>query len=55
MVNGQTFRYIVILPEFKTAASVVDIDHMITYLIAHYKVDPNRVYLTGNNSGGGYC
>lgn len=55
VVNGQTFRFIVILPQFTNGASVVDIDHVITYLIAHYNVDPNRVYLTGNSSGGGYC
>ena len=54
-VNGQVFRFIVILPQFTKGASVTDIDNVITYLIAHYRVDPDRVYLTGNSSGGGYC
>ncbi len=54
-VNGQQFRFIVILPQFKSGASPANVDQVITYLLSHYQADPNRVYITGNSSGGGYC
>ncbi|MDQ6844731.1 MAG: T9SS type A sorting domain-containing protein [Bacteroidota bacterium] len=54
-VNGQTFKFIVILPQFSSGASPSNVDQVITYLISHYQVDSNRIYLTGNSSGGGYC
>ena len=54
-VGGQLFRFIVILPQFSSNASPKGVDDVISYVIAHYKADPSRIYLTGNSSGGGYC
>ncbi len=54
-VNGQLFRFIVILPQFSSGASPKGVDDVITYIIAHYKADASRIYLTGNSSGGAYC
>ncbi|MEP7232654.1 MAG: PKD domain-containing protein [Ginsengibacter sp.] len=54
-VNGQLFRFIVILPQFSSNASPKGVDDLISYVIAHYKADPSRIYLTGNSSGGGTC
>ena len=57
-VNGQTHKFVVITPQFMTDYNVVhptpqDIDAVINYALINYKVDPARVYLTGNSSGGG--
>lgn len=51
--NGQPYRFIVLSPQYdwgdqETAA---DLDAFITYALANYKVDVNRVYLTGLSSG----
>ncbi|MEO8111205.1 MAG: hypothetical protein ABI594_14275, partial [Ginsengibacter sp.] len=54
-VNGQLYRFIVILPQFSSSASPANVDQVITYLLANYQADPNRVYITGNSSGGAYC
>ncbi len=54
-VNGTLFRFIVILPQFSSGASPKGVDDVISYVIAHYKADASRIYLTGNSSGGGYC
>ncbi|MDQ6843401.1 MAG: PKD domain-containing protein, partial [Bacteroidota bacterium] len=54
-VNGQLFRFIVILPQFSSGASPQGVNTLISYVIAHYKTDSTRIYLTGNSSGGGYC
>ncbi len=54
-VNGQLFRFIVILPQFSSNASPKGVDDVISYIIGHYKADASRIYLTGNSSGGGYC
>ena len=54
-VNGTLFRFIVILPQFSSGASPKGVDDVISYIIAHYKADASRIYLTGNSSGGGYC
>ena len=54
-VNGQTFRFIVISPQFAGPGfpSVNDVNNMINYAIARYPVDINRIYLTGLSMGGG--
>ncbi len=54
-VNGQLFRFIVILPQFSSNPSPANIDQLITYLLSHYQADPARIYITGNSKGGGYC
>lgn len=51
-VNGQTFSFIVISPQFVAWPSDDDVDSIINYAIAHYRVDTNRIYLTGLSMGG---
>jgi len=51
-VKGQTFSFIVISPQFVAWPSDDDVDAVINYAIAHYRVDTNRVYLTGLSMGG---
>ncbi len=56
-VGGQTFRFIIICPQFTDngdawpAAS--DLESVINYAVANYRVDLTRIYLTGLSMGGG--
>lgn len=52
-VNSQTFSFIVISPQFKNAPSPVDIRNLINYIKTQYRVDDNRIYVTGLSMGGG--
>jgi type IX secretion system substrate protein len=52
-VAGHTFQYVIISPQFTIWESETDIDDVINYALAHYNVDPSRVYLTGYSAGGG--
>lgn len=52
-VNGSTFKFIVISPQFTVWPTEEDTDSVINYLLAHYPIDINRVYLTGLSMGGG--
>jgi len=52
-VNGQTFRFIVLCPQFNQWPFDQTLDTIITYAVQHYKVDLNRIYLTGISMGGG--
>ena len=52
-VNSQTHRFIVISPQFVDWPTPSDIDNIINYLIQHYRVNTNRIYLTGISMGGG--
>jgi hypothetical protein len=52
-VSGKSFRFIVIAPQFYWQPSVNDIDSVIDFCIATYKVDLSRIYLTGLSMGGG--
>ena len=52
-VNGQTFRFIVLSPQFINWPTSADVDAVISYAISHYNVDPSRVYITGLSMGGG--
>lgn len=54
-VNGQVHRFIVIAPQFEPRPNVLDVDSVLNYVLAHYPVDRNRVYLTGFSMGGGSC
>jgi hypothetical protein len=51
-VNGQTFSFIVLMPQFMQSPAETDIDGLIQYALSNYKVDANRVYLTGLSEGG---
>ncbi|MGB3008450.1 MAG: T9SS type A sorting domain-containing protein [Chitinophagaceae bacterium] len=52
-VNGQTFSFIVISPQFIDWPSPLDINNIINYLTQNYRVNINRIYLTGLSMGGG--
>jgi predicted peptidase len=53
IVNGKTFSFIVISPQFKAWPQPGDILATINYAIAHYRIDTTRIYLTGLSMGGG--
>lgn len=52
-VNNQTFKFIVITPQFLYWPNSDDIQSVLNYVTKHYKVDLNRIYLTGYSMGGG--
>ncbi len=54
-VDGQTFRFIIVSPQFggNNFPSVNDVNNMINYAINKYPIDINRIYLTGLSMGGG--
>lgn len=52
-VNNVNYKMLVISPQFTVWPTENDLDSVINYLIAHYPVDVNRVYLTGLSMGGG--
>jgi dienelactone hydrolase len=52
-VNGQTFRFIVISPQFLGWPVPTDIEGVLDYLVQHYRVDQTRIYITGLSMGGG--
>jgi hypothetical protein len=51
-VNGQTFSFIVIAPQFSTEGIGPDEAVVVDYMLRHYKADPNRLYITGLSAGG---
>lgn len=52
-VNGQTHRFIVISPQFVVWPTETDIQGIINYVTQNYRVNQNRIYLTGMSMGGG--
>ncbi|MFL5787495.1 MAG: PKD domain-containing protein [Flavisolibacter sp.] len=54
-VDGQTFSFIVLSPQFSHWPTPQDVNQVIDYAEAHYRVDPTRIYLTGLSMGGGIC
>ncbi|MGZ3918048.1 MAG: PKD domain-containing protein, partial [Flavisolibacter sp.] len=57
-VNAQTFRFIIITPQFSIPLwqrypSPAEINGIIDYMVQHYRVDQSRIYLTGLSTGGG--
>src|SRR6185369_1614999 len=54
--NGQSYSFIVLSPQYLSlGVSVADLDQFLEYAFAHYRVDRNRVYLTGFSNGGTLC
>ena len=51
-VNGQTFSFIVIAPQFNTEGFGPDEAAVVDYMLSHYKADPGRLYITGLSAGG---
>ncbi|UAY51509.1 carboxylesterase family protein [Ferruginibacter albus] len=52
-VGGQSFKFIVLSPQFINWPAPGDIENIINYAIQHYRVDQSRIYLTGLSMGGG--
>ncbi len=52
-VNGHTYSFIILSPQFIYWPPSADVDAFITYAVEHYRVDANRIYLTGISLGGG--
>jgi len=57
VVDGKSFEFIVVVPELNTWPSngqqVLAINDMINYSIQNYRIDTNKMYLTGLSMGGG--
>src|SRR6185312_15438063 len=51
--GGHIYSFIVILPQFVAWPVATDVDAVINYAEQHYRVDKNRIYLTGLSMGGG--
>ncbi len=51
--NSDSFRFLVISPQFTNVPTSPDLNNIIDYCIQHYRVDINRIYLTGLSAGGG--
>ena len=52
-VNGQTYRFIIISPQFIAWPSSTDINNAINYATQNYHVNINKIYVTGLSMGGG--
>lgn len=51
-VKGQTFKFIVLVPQFWTWPDETDVKSIIDYAVKNYRVDEKRIYLTGLSMGG---
>ncbi|MFZ1528571.1 MAG: T9SS type A sorting domain-containing protein [Ferruginibacter sp.] len=54
-VNNQTYKPIVITPQFINQPGASVFNDFLNYMVAHYKVDINRVYISGYSMGGAVC
>ncbi|MBC7903506.1 MAG: dienelactone hydrolase family protein [Gemmatimonadaceae bacterium] len=52
-VNGANHSFIVFSPQFKAWPSPADVNAMVDYAVANYRVDPTRIYVSGLSMGGG--
>lgn len=53
VVNGKSFGFIMLDPQWQVQPTVAQVDAVISYALANYHVDTTRVYLTGLSMGGG--
>lgn len=55
-VKGKTYSFIVISPQFiNTSRSILELNQLIDYCCAKYRVDKSKIYFTGLSFGGGTC
>ena len=52
-VNGKNFSFIVIAPQYKAWPNNNDVDALVNYVVKNYRVDTNRIYISGLSMGGG--
>jgi predicted peptidase len=53
LVNGTYYSYIVISPQFKVRPSAGNVQSVIDFAKAKYRVDASRIYVAGLSMGGG--
>jgi predicted peptidase len=51
--KGKNFSFIVVSPQFKAWPSSDDVNAMIDYAISKYRIDTDRIYVSGLSMGGG--
>lgn len=52
-VGARNFSFIILMPQFKGWPGGGDIEQIINYAKAHFRVDSTRIYVTGFSMGGG--
>ncbi|MDE3247493.1 MAG: dienelactone hydrolase family protein [Bacteroidota bacterium] len=52
-VNNTDYSFIVLNPQFKEWPQPADVNAVIDYAVAHYRVDQSRIYVAGLSMGGG--
>ncbi|MEP7259112.1 MAG: hypothetical protein ABI687_11995 [Flavitalea sp.] len=52
-VNGESHSFVVIAPQFKKWPSNADVNDVLRYARDHFRIDTNRIYVTGLSMGGG--
>lgn len=53
IVNGTSFSFVVVSPQFKQWPQPADVNVMVDYAIAHYRIDTTKIYVCGLSMGGG--
>lgn len=51
-VGEETFSFIVIAPQFQNMATGSDVEEVLQFVEESYRIDTNRIYLTGYSRGG---
>ncbi|MFN8357899.1 MAG: alpha/beta fold hydrolase [Spirosomataceae bacterium] len=52
-VNGKTYSFIVISPQFRSWPTTTDIQAVLDHVLTKYRVDVSRIYVCGLSMGGG--
>lgn len=52
-VNGFTYQFIVLTPQFKSWPQSTDVNDMINYAIKTYRINTTKIYICGLSMGGG--
>jgi predicted esterase len=57
-VNGQSFQFVVITPQFiqnmlSHIPTAAEVDEVVTYAVQHYRIDTSRIYVIGSSQGAG--
>jgi predicted esterase len=52
-VAGKTFSFIVLSPQFRHWPGSADVNSFIDYALKHYRINTQRIYVTGLSMGGG--
>jgi predicted peptidase len=52
-VNGKSFSFIVVSPQFKEWPKSSDVNALVDYMVEKYRVDASRIYVAGLSMGGG--